>query len=270
MAERQDHPIDALQDALDDRLDASNRAALDAHLATCERCRLELDALRWTKRQLATGARVDEVPADLEASVRAALDDEDRRQPWQRRPEFRASVRRRWQWAGWAAAAAVIAAVVWVNRPPTAPSRVALAAADFRAFVAGGLTLDRSDANPAALEAWFRQAGLPFPARVFDFGMMDYRLAGGSLRRLAERPVALFAYSGPRDQALVCQMYEGTVTSLPAPADRRYHNEIEFLVYRERDLTVVFWQEGPVVCVLVANGDYESAIRLAFAKAVKV
>jgi hypothetical protein len=32
----------------------------------------------------------------------------------------------------------------------------------------------------------------------------------------------------------------------------------------------VFWQEGDVLCVLVADGDTEAAIRLAYAKAVKV
>jgi hypothetical protein len=41
-------------------------------------------------------------------------------------------------------------------------------------------------------------------------------------------------------------------------------------VYHEGDLTSIFWQEGTVVCVLVATGEREAAIRLAFAKAVNV
>jgi hypothetical protein len=65
-------------------------------------------------------------------------------------------------------------------------------------------------------------------------------------------------------------MYEGRTSALPAPAERRRQNDIDFLVYREGGLTFVFWQEGDVVCVLVADGDSESAIQLAFAKAVKV
>jgi hypothetical protein len=41
-------------------------------------------------------------------------------------------------------------------------------------------------------------------------------------------------------------------------------------MYREGDVTVVFWQEGSVVCVLAANGDAGAAIKLAYAKAVRV
>jgi hypothetical protein len=65
-------------------------------------------------------------------------------------------------------------------------------------------------------------------------------------------------------------MYEGQVAALPPPAERRTNDGIEFLVYRDGDVTVVFWQEGEIACALAANGDPEAAVRLAFAKAVKV
>lgn len=100
--------------------------------------------------------------------------------------------------------------------------------------------------------------------------MMNYSLIGGGVHRFQEQPSALFAYRSADGRAVVCQMYEGEVTELPEPAERRRQNDIDFLVYRKGDLTIVFWEEGDVLCVLVADGDSESAIRLAFAKAVKV
>jgi hypothetical protein len=125
-------------------------------------------------------------------------------------------------------------------------------------------------ADPSTLEARLRAAGLSFAARVFDFGMMQYTLAGGGVHRFQGRPSALFAYRGADGRAVLCEMYEGQTSALPPPAERRRQNDIDFLVYREGELTIVFWQEGDVVCVLVADGDSESAIQLAFAKAVKV
>ncbi len=272
MADAPHHPVDALQDAIDGRLDADQRAALDAHLAACSRCRREYEALRWTKTQLAGAARAIEVPAGLEARLRSVLDAEDRSQ--QERSVSAsagdATKRRSHVWVRWVAAAAAIVAVVWVGSRLRQPPPPADAAASFRAFASSDLALDVESGDVRALESWLRASGLPFSARVFDFGMMDYRLAGGGLHRVAGQTSALFAYRASGDRALVCQMYEGRIDALPPPTDRRTNDGIEFLVYREGELTVVFWQEGPVVCVLAANGDPEAAIRLAFAKAVRV
>ena len=38
--------------------------------------------------------------------------------------------------------------------------------------------------------------------------------------------------------------------------------------YEREGLTTVFWQEGPVVCVLVSDTDAETVIQLAFDKAM--
>lgn len=267
------HPTDALQDALDGRLDAEARAALDAHLATCAQCRRELDALGWTKAQLAAASRVQDVPEDLDAQIRRALDVEDRAARSQGSTGGGTDRRapRVSRWIGWAAAAAAIVVVIWIGgRRIVGETPPEEASAMFRAFVTGSLPLGIETADPKALEAQLNTAGLGFQARVFDFGMMNYRLAGGGVHRLAGRRSALFAYRGPDARALVCQMYEGSVQDLPAPTQRRVNDGIEFSVYREGELTIVFWQEGQIVCVLVADGDPEAAVKLAFAKAVRI
>jgi anti-sigma factor RsiW len=268
MAEPLHHPTDAMQDALDGRLDGDRLVAFEAHLASCARCRREYRALGWTKATLARTAADVDAPAGLDARIRAALDREDEASG-DPAPADAPRPRRR-AFVVWAGAAAVAAIVVWIANWYGRPSLPAQAAADFRAFAAGRLSLDIAAGDPAALETSLQQAGLPFAARVFDFAMMDYRLAGGRLHRVDGQPSALFAYRGPDDLALLCQMYQGHVSALPSPDERRTNDGIEFLVYRDGDLTVVFWQEGEIVCMLVANGDREASIRLAFAKAVKV
>ena len=45
------------------------------------------------------------------------------------------------------------------------------------------------------------------------------------------------------------------------------HKGIEFTVYRHGDVIMVFWDEGPVTCVLAAIMDPEALLQLAFAKA---
>jgi hypothetical protein len=43
-----------------------------------------------------------------------------------------------------------------------------------------------------------------------------------------------------------------------------------FHVFRDRELTLVFWQEGEIVCVLTGAGDRETVVQFASARAVKV
>jgi anti-sigma factor RsiW len=104
---------------------------------------------------------------------------------------------------------------------------------------------------------------------VFDFGMMGYTLTGGRVGRLENRSGAVFAYRGAAGDAIVCVMYAGSLAELPAGAEPREHNGIRFQVYRRDGFTLVFWEEGEIVCVLISAGPPEQAIELAYAKAVK-
>lgn len=256
------HPKDELQDLLEDRLDPAGRAAVEAHLVGCAACRRELDAARFARRAVQASLAPPEVPPALPGRIRAALDEVDR--------AAAPHPGRRWTrpvvWLPLAAAAAAGLMLLWPRAPGDLPGGAARDFARYRAAVA----LDLSTPDPATLEAFFRTRGIEFAVRVFDFGMMGYRLAGGTVHDVAGRRSALFAYTGADGRSLVCQMYEGTLTELPSGAEAREHDGIRFLVYRREGLTLVFWEEGPVVCVLVSDGDPEVAVQLAYAKAVKV
>ena len=92
------HPRELLSDYLDDELGLEARASVDRHLAGCEDCRVELEALRRLARAFAD-LSVPPVPLDLEARIGRGLD--------------AASVarRRRWRFAVPATIAATIGAI---------------------------------------------------------------------------------------------------------------------------------------------------------------
>lgn len=261
------HLGDQLQDFLDGRLDEADRSRVEAHVTSCAQCRRELDALRWVRTAAREQLPVEEVPAALSSRVRASLNAEDAKS---RSGTARRAISRPTRWA--VAAAVVAAAVLLLVFVPrrTAERLPELVARDFASYAGGRAPLDIEARDPQVIEAFFARNGVRFTTRVFDLGMMRYDLLGGRVHRLGRGVSALFAYRGSDGRFLVCQMYEGAVAALPPPDETRENNGITFQVYREGTTTVVFWQEGDVVCVLASDAALETVMQLAYAKAVKV
>lgn len=94
---------EVLLDYLDGVLREAERDAVAAHLAACDACRAEAEALRWADRALAPLAAVQEAPTADPAVL-----------PW-----LRAS-RPAWRWAAAAATAAgvLVLALLLSHRPP--------------------------------------------------------------------------------------------------------------------------------------------------------
>src|SRR5206468_2752246 len=255
------HPLgEEIQDFADGRLTPARREDLEAHLATCPQCGRELEKLRWVKQGTAR-LPMHEPPPDLPARVAQALDGEDRRGSHR-------SPMRRYLLPAAGILAAAAAVVILVSRGPRdLPSAVGR---DFAAYGRAALSLDTAGGDGPALERYFARRGLAFRTRVFDLGMMGYGLVGGRVHQLHGRPSALFAYRGVNDRTLVCQMFEGSLDELPQGGEAREHNGIEFRIFQQHGVTLVFWMEGSVVCVLVSDAPGEDVAQLAYAKAVKV
>lgn len=262
------HFYEELDALLDGRLDAETSAEIEAHLAACERCRREFDALRLAKHFAATRLTAPEAPPDLRESILRALQAET---PAAAPAVVIVPPRSVWRRHGLALASAalfLLAAVlagILIFQKPTLPVAVAR---DYRDYRSQRLTLESTATDPKELEAFFAAHGVPFATRVFDLGMMEYRLAGGRVHRLGGAPSALFVYRGPTGEELLCQMFPGRVTALPPGAERRENRGIEFHIYRHEGKTAVFWQEGAIVCVLVSDIAPEAVVQLAFAKAM--
>jgi anti-sigma factor RsiW len=266
MADPLRHVDAMLVDAVDGRLAGAEREAFEAHVAECERCRSAYRALAWAKREMAP-IRAEPVPEGLEQRLHALLDAEDRAAPAVRGLPARRpmSWRPRGVTAGLLAAAAIllVAVAVWWTRPVPLPDAIAR---DLRGVRSGSLALTFESGQIAAAEDHL--AGrLGFRTPVYDLSAMDYRVIGVRANRLEGRPSALSAYRGADGRWLICEMFRGTLDDLPAPDERRRRGDVQFLVYRRAELTVVFWQSGPIVCALAGEADPDLIFRMAVAKA---
>lgn len=250
-----------LAELIDGRLERELRAAVEAHLAVCLACRSEIEAQRSAKNFAAHHLAPTAVPPHVSKSVIAALQQEGR-------PTGTWGSRRWWLAAAGVAAVALLTVTLFLLRPQR--DLTAQVAASYRQFSSGDLQLEFATHDTVALERWFRESGIRFETRVFDLGMMQYQLVGGRAHRVGAHRSAFFVYRGPRDEILICQMYPGSVDELSAPVALRVNNGIQFHVHRVQGITLVFWQEGEVVCVLASDADSESVVQLAFAKAVKI
>jgi hypothetical protein len=151
--------------------------------------------------------------------------------------------------------------------PPSLPTAVA---DDLRARAAGRVPMTLETSDPARLESWLGSAPLALPTRVFDLRMMGYELRGGGADTLAGRASAVIVYREvATGRAVICRMLRGGLTDLPPPAEMREHDGISFDIYHVEGLTLVFWPEGDVWCVLVSVGEPDALIQLAFAKPMK-
>jgi anti-sigma factor RsiW len=255
------HYLDEIQDLLDGRLDPSRRAEIEEHLEACAECRRGFVAVRLTKELLARTLRSEIDSSPDSSRLGTLLDDEDRGAG---RRGFAGVLK-------WSAAALVlltiVAAFFWYGRRDSVTETVAH---DFTESRSGSLRLELETTEPEALERFFAQRGIVFETRVFDLGMMGYQVVGGRVHALGGRPSALFLYRNAEGRLLLCQMFEARMEELEAPDETRVHDGIRFQVYRRDGLTLVFWQEGTVVCVLVSDLPSEEIVQLAFAKAVRI
>jgi anti-sigma factor RsiW len=250
------HYSDEIQDLLDGRLEKPVAAEVEAHLARCARCSAERRAIESVRGSL-RALPVDPLPGDALEAVRRSLATDT------------GESRRSFLLAAVAAVLAGVAAALgfrfWSKR-----DLVEAVAADLERYDSGELALASHIEDPPALEQWFVETGIDFRTRVFDLGMMGYRVRGGSRHRLASRDSALFVYESEGGAALLCQMFRGRMDELPPSSETRYNDGIPFAVHRRGATTLVFWPEGEVLCVLASRAPAEDVIQLAIAKAVRV
>jgi anti-sigma factor RsiW len=281
MTEPTPHLGDEIQELLDGRLDPAREAVVRSHLAECDVCREHWQRLEWLKQRLRAMATSAPVPLDLEVAIRGAVDRE--------RPEVRSDaaargdqaptgsaapsssgspLRRIWRSQGARAAGLAALLVVtigtglwWWFRAPT-PVEIAR---DYVSLAEGTVRIEAATADPRALERYFTDQG-GVPNRVYDLDMMRYTLVGGRVQPHRGQPGTVAVYRGPHGERVICEMYFAAPPS-GTPVHRRTHKGIEFTVYRHGDVIMVFWDEGPVTCVLAAVMDPEALLQLAFAKA---
>ena len=175
-----------------------------------------------------------------------------------------AAVRKRLRLSAALVALGILALILF----PKQRSLPEVVARDFRKYQNQKLTLEVNTPDVKQMEAFFAAHGLPFKPHVYDLSSKNYRLVGGRVQYLRGQPTEWVVYRGPNNQVLLCQMYVGTVSELPAGAMERENRGKKFHVYQVKGTTMVFWQDHKVICVLISDMPVENVVQLAFAKAI--
>lgn len=256
------HPGEQLADLVDGRLSAAEAADVRAHLEHCADCRAVHDELR-AARAAARALQGDvPMPADLLASVSRALDREDESERRAEPARVPSTLRILLQVAATIAITLLFRA--FVTPPRDLPRELASIQSQLGTQY---LPLEIASSDVQSIERYFADAGPP-RVRVIDLSMMGIVNEGGVRYLNNSHPYALMAYRLPSGARLVCQMYEGLLADLPPPAETREQNGFRFQLYRRGTLTLVFWQEGELVCVLGAELPGDEVMALAVAKAM--
>jgi anti-sigma factor RsiW len=259
------HFKDEIQDLLDNRLDARTRAEVERHVEACTECRREFEALRWTKSFVAKQFAAKAAPSELRENILRALEtDAGGARTITLRPGFQ--MRKLKPIMTWAAALVALGILALILIPKQR-SLTHVVARDFRSYQSEKLTLELNTPDAKKMEAFFARHGLPFTPHVYDLSAKDYRLVGGRVQYLQGRRTEWVVYGGPNNEALVCQMYVGNVSELPVGSVQREHRGKKFQMYQVKGVTMVFWQDRKVVCVLISDMPAENVVQLAFAKA---
>lgn len=259
------HPTERLGELLDNRLEPSEAAAIRAHLEGCADCRRDLAWLAAGRDAGHAARHPGSAPDDLRARISAVLDDIDRGAAVA--PPARPS--RRVLWAGLAGAAAILAVAFMAGSWRVASADpVARAHAAYRSVSQDTSALALRTSDAVALERYLNARAAGPSIRVIDLGMMGWTLVGGTRLEDEDVPVAMYTYRSASGADLVCQMYVGVLDDLPPPDEVRRAKGFEFRVYTRDGTTLVFWQEGELVCVLAADLPAAEVLALAVAKAM--
>lgn len=259
---------ETLLDLVDGRLGDVAAAALREHVESCAECRAvvaELEVGRAAAARLRAVTRP--VPADLTTAITHAMDQSERRTEALALPTTgTAAVSRRvtiWRVAiGVAAVLVLFTFWLWPSNEP-----VRAVVRDVRSATTTDELIEIRTDDPAELERALNAPGRP-RVRVIDLAMMGWSIVGGRQHVVAGRPAALYVYRDKNGVRLVCQMFVGRLAELRFTPDVRRRGEFTFRVYADGDLTLVFWQEGDLVCVLAGRAPREAVVELAMAKAM--
>lgn len=151
---------------------------------------------------------------------------------------------------------AAVALVLSLWRDPGVPAHVA----ESYMRVAGGLVTPAAAGPDAAGVSRVLSAVPPGLVRVPDLSAAGFALTGGGHVTLGGAPAAVAIYQDGQRDLLVWHAFAGTLDALPPSPDVRDVGGRRFVVHYKATLTLVFWQEGPLLAVATASLPAEQVV----------
>jgi len=233
---------------VDGRLSPDEQRIVEAHVATCARCRALHQAQVRVKSLLRERPLRPTVPPGLKEHLLARLQASEgtpgERPQWQRR-----------LLVGALAAGLLLALVPMLRHRQ--PSMLALLAADVHEVSGSTAMLEKRTEKVAELRQFYRSTGkIDFERSADDFSVFGLWLVGGAIRPLEGVPTTFTVYDSALGK-VVCRRFRVGAVRLPEGGQRVGHNEIFAL----GDVTIVVMNLGDIICTLATNIPHDEFVR---------
>ncbi len=205
-----------------------------------------------------------EAPPDLKESIVHMLDEEDRSRGAAPAPAWSKLLFLRPALA-YAAALLVLLSIGFFSFGRQ--SVVADLVEEYREIQGDRYVLLSEAATTADLEGLFAEWDLPFDAEVLDPNTGMLKFHGGNVHDFRKGKSGTIVYRCPENRNVMCEMYIGDIEDLPEGGETRTVGDKDFYILHEDDITFVFWEQGPMVCVMGAARNPEEVAQFAYAKA---
>lgn len=252
-----------LQDYLDNRLDEASRKKVESRLADSPEWADELEYLKVSREVSRSGLDKIRMPEGLKTQIQAAVSEELAKSP--RRSRL-AGKRIPFRFQILAAAATLILALgLYFSAPAPAAGPAGIVADIFQGYEAGTRSMQFTPTSSKCIEDHLAGMGMTWNQNMIE--LEGHRFTGGCITQTEDCDYATFAYRNDQNKLVTCQMFPGKLGKLPGHYEHRIQRGKNFMVARTDGLTMTFWQDGDMICVLSAEGDREAAIQLAVSKA---
>jgi anti-sigma factor RsiW len=174
---------------VDGELDSAGCLSIESHVQQCASCRRSLESLRSLGSAIENGALRFQAPGHLRRNVQTAIRAAN---PGARSPLFA------WRWAGALASVMLVIGLAWIVTTQSAKSSDEsqlvndILSSHVRSMMANHIT-DVASSDSHTVKPWFG-GKLDFSPPAKDLTEQGYRLIGGRLDYLDNRPVAALVY----------------------------------------------------------------------------
>src|SRR5215475_5713719 len=180
---------DLLNAYVDGELDSAGSLAVETHMRGCASCLGEVESLHGLASAIENGSLRFKAPVHLKRTVQGAIRAAN---PVDRRSFFD------WRWASVLASVVLVAAVTWTVTTHWARSASEtvlvnhIVSSHIRSMMANHVT-DVASSNSHTVKPWFN-GRLDYSPPAKDLTEQGFRLVGGRLDYLVNRPVAALVY----------------------------------------------------------------------------